>query len=268
VALDNFFKNLLKDMFGAAIEAGISVGTLDKYIDTILHGDNPMIQRSNLHSLLKTPKTHIMEFKSHRDHYSKRDLSKLIGYGAFYAENTNLGPLEYQSKLSLWFVATQLNPELAEILTSDRIHSTIDPGIYRLEGDPDYQIVIINELEIREENIFFLLNSSGKKLNEFIQAIIHRRLRFTKEMHKYLRSKLYIDYREVENLTEVKEYFDLDVKENIRAAIHDIGLQKVMDAIGKEQAIEAIGKEEILEYLTHKLSREELLELFDKLTKK
>ena len=68
-------------------------------------------------------------------------------------------------------------------------------------------------------------------------------------MHKYLRSKLYIDYREVEKLTEVSEYFDLDVKENIQAAVNDIGLKKVMEAIGTEKALEAIGTEKALEML-------------------
>jgi hypothetical protein len=247
MAFDDFFKNLLKDLFGSAIESGISIGTLEKRIDLVIHGYEPIIQQSNLLPYLKKSPIHIIEYKSHRDTYTLKDLTKLLGYGAFYAENKGLSPNQFQTDIALWFITTVGSAELKDYLKLSCIQSTNYPGVYQMNWSNLFYIVIINELEISEQTSIFLMNSSGAKLSAYLQAIIHKQIPFAPSLHKYLRSKLLLDYSSVENMTEVSEFFALDVKENLRAAVKDIGLVKVIDAIGIDKAIEAVGIEKVIE---------------------
>ena len=132
MAFDDFFKNFIKELFGSAVESGISISNLEKRIDLLIHGDDPLIQQSNLLPFFKESPIHIIEFKSHRDRYTLKDLTKLVGYGAFYGENKGLDPHQLQEKIALWFIVTIRTTELNEFLTDPFICVTAYPGIYRM----------------------------------------------------------------------------------------------------------------------------------------
>ena len=246
MAFDDFFKNLLKEMYGSAVESGISIGSLEKRIDVVLHGDAPIVQQSNLLPFFKQHPIHILEFKSHRDNYAIKDLTKLLGYGAFFCENKGLGPEDMNAQVALWFITTLMNPELKDFLQHTIVRATEFRGIYQMDWSHLFYIVVINELDITEQTSLFLINSSGGKFSAYLRAITQKQISFPPRLHRYLRSKLLLDYRSVDNLTEVSEFFALDVKENIRAAVNDIGLEKVLEAVGIEKTIEALGIDKVI----------------------
>jgi hypothetical protein len=281
MAFDDLFKNFLKELFGSAVESGISISTLEKRIDLIIHGNDLIIQQSNLLPFFKETPIHIIEFKSHRDTYGLKDLTKLAGYGIFYAENIGMNPYQYQENIALWFIVTIRSAELNDFLNFQIICATKYPGIYRMKWNTPYYIVIINELEITEQTGIFLMNSSGTKLTEYLRAIMQHRVALAPRLHRFLRTKLLLDYRSVENMTEVSEFFALDIQENIRSAIQDIGLEKVIAAVGLEKVIAAVGLEKViaavgiekaietmgidnlLHLMKKKYSREEILRILD-----
>lgn len=55
--------------------------------------------------------------------------------------------------------------------------------------------------------------------------------------------KLFIYYRKVSDtseLQELKRNLNFDVQQNIRAAVEDLGVERVIDAVGLEKIIESI----------------------------
>jgi hypothetical protein len=268
MAFDDFFKNVLKELFGSAVESGVSISTLEKRIDLIIHGTDPQIQQSNLLPFFKQTPIHVIEFKSHRDTYTPKDLSKLLGYGAFYAENKGMDPDQFQENIALWFIVTTGSPELNTFLKRPSLSATEYPGIYRMRWTNPFYIVIINELEITEQTGIFLMNSSGAKLSEYVDAIMQHRVPLAPRLHRFLRTKLLLDYSSVKNMTEASEFFALDIKDNIRAAIQDIGLEKVIEAVGLEKVIKAVGLEKVikavgLEKVVDAVGLDKLLETVD-----
>jgi hypothetical protein len=66
---------------------------------------------------------------------------------------------------------------------------------------------------------------------------------------KYLNLISYLYYEEVHNMTELNNLIPAKVRKNLKLAIDDIGLEKVIEVEGIDKVIKTIGIEKVLDTL-------------------
>ncbi|MBD3351152.1 MAG: hypothetical protein GF364_06675 [Candidatus Lokiarchaeota archaeon] len=189
MTFDYYFKRILKDAFPSdiIIDNDIKVGTLPLIIDLIIKIPPPFLKNevqnysNTLPVLIRNfREINIIEYKSSHDIPNKGDLLKLFGYFGLYAEQNNFELADLiNQKCTLWYICC-LKPKFLKKLTNkSKIVLEKGKGLYKISKSIlgfNYFILIIDELELKEENYPLLLNLKGKKLVEVIKKIIREGL--------------------------------------------------------------------------------------------
>ena len=144
-------------------------------------------------------------------------------------------------------IVAKVNKHLQDLIDKSEIKLTDLDGFYRAGILDNFGIIIIDRLEITEANLPFLIMSSKEKLKKISKAMIEKRLELDAGIKKYLRKRFYIDYEELNDMTELKEILKYDEKANIRAAVQDIGIKKVISAVGMKEVIESIDLDQLVD---------------------
>ncbi|MHA1341259.1 MAG: hypothetical protein ACTSRZ_13140, partial [Promethearchaeota archaeon] len=193
MAFDDLFIQLWKEKFSKAIQSHCSVGVLEKSFDLLIQGNNQLIQNSNLPSPFKVNAIHICEFKSTHDYYDSSNFLKLIGDASYFSFNKKYTLVEFKNSIRIWMIVAQSNNYFDELLTKGEIKNEPLKGFYKLDILDNFNIIVIDHLEINESNMPFLVMASKPKLKEFVQSIIKDKIQLDSITKKYLRTRFYID---------------------------------------------------------------------------
>ncbi len=118
----------------------------------------------------------------------------------------------------------------------------VESGVYRIKdlvpGFTSY-IIVINQLDMNDLTMPLLKFSNGQIKRGFIKFLwdnIHE-----KKYAELLVDCYYYNPMEVKEIlgTEVTQV--MSVKDNIRMAVEDIGIEKVIDAVGIEKVMDTLG---------------------------
>ena len=242
MSFDDFIKQLFKSQYGDAVKSEISVGTLEKSFNLWVRGDHPVIQSTDLiPGDFKNHKDNIIEYKSGHDHYSMSDILKLLGDCLYFCHNQGKNLRNAFRNACAWFLVVNPEPFLSEY-EKNGIKKTPVPGHYYYPHHmPELRIIVINELEPdTRENSLLLLLSSGERFRDFLKFLLEND-ELARYLQKYLRLKFFIEHKELGDMAEVRKIKKkYSFEENIRAAVEDIGIEKLVEALGIEKILEHI----------------------------
>lgn len=255
MTFDNFFKRSIEEFLESAPEIRVtddkSVGTLPLKIDLIIEIKNSSANIRNLLPILtqRFKRQNIIEFKSAHDKTSIDNLSKLIGYFGLFAEQERINIIHWKNEITLWYISAAKPKFLETLVDSGIIEEESEKGLYSIKtlNFLKIYIIIIEEMEMKQENYPLLLNLWGTRLGDVVQRIIADGLATNEYYDKYLRMNYLINYKDKEFMNMLNnEYSELIIK-NLKEFIQDYGISKFVNEIGLDKVIDEIGLEKVLE---------------------
>ena len=247
MAWDHLFKRSLSEFLKQHVTLDESVGDIDRKIDAILDSTSLPENFARFPNIfLKLKGIHIIEFKSEKDKFSNKDISKLIGYLGFYMNNKNKGIEELGTRVFAWMILGGHSNEFKELQLKVRIEPWTN-GIYYFKEFTGLWIMNLNELVLDMRNMVFLINASMDKFNEFLDFLIKNKEKLTDEEKKYIRARCYIDRDRVKNMDQVSSYLDIRAAMNIAQMVREGGIKEVINAVGIKDVINAVGIKEAIE---------------------
>ncbi len=238
MAWDTLFKQILKqELSGFEVQSNVPVGKLPLSIDLVILRPDQAPKIPVLRPFIeRLSDINILEFKSARDTIAKSDLSKLIGYIGLYCENKGFGVLEMK-KITGWYIVPNMPRYFTELNLIQE-----EEGVYLFKFYFPIYILVIDQLEIKLDNMPFLLFSSKKRLVLALKKIIHE-----KSLQKYLSIAYLLYPQEMKKLVVEEQISFEEIQKNIRSAVEELGTAKVIEAVGLENVIEAVGLENVIE---------------------
>ncbi|MHA1338411.1 MAG: hypothetical protein ACTSRZ_01640 [Promethearchaeota archaeon] len=259
MVFDYLFKRIIKDKLTKyQVKINEKIGELPLEIDLIVE-QGKKSQESDL-SIKGAEKSlslgiitkrllkyNLVEYKSSHDNPEDFNLSKVMGYLGLYANREQIGLQDLCSKFSAWYICSSYPKFMDNLKSNDYIEDTSDKGVYalKIKFPCPFYILIIEELEKNIENLPLLLNIDDDKLIEIIKFIKSNNLQDDAFYKKYLSLNYYIRNRGVKKL--IKEIIPNEIKNNIKDAVEQIGVEKVIDAVGVEKVIDAVGVEKVID---------------------
>ncbi len=238
MAWDTFFKQILKEeLSGFEVQSNVPVGKLPLSVDLVIIRPDQAPKIPVLQPFVnRLSDINVLEFKSARDSIAKSDLSKLIGYIGLYCENKSFGVLEMK-KITGWYIIPNMPRYFTELNLIQE-----EEGIYLFKFYFPIYIIVIDQLEIKVDNMPFLLFSSKKRLALALKKIVRE-----KSLQKYL-SIAYLLYPEGMKKLAIEEQISFEeIQKNIRSAVEELGTAKVIEAVGLAKVIEAVGLAKVIE---------------------
>lgn len=249
------------------VESAVSVGTLPLEIDLVFF-KNPEDSFRGIWGIFEqyAKKYDIVEFKSESDKATIQAFHKLRAYMCYFWEKHELD-LDAEFETAGWFITSRRPQWLKHEIEKQRI-TQVESGLYQFVPSWHIYIVVINDLEVKNENFPFLIFSTGQKLVETIRQI-----------YKEERQDLIIDYQSiifglhnslVMTMAEAEEITITNPDENYKRAIEFIGYEKAIEFIGYEKVakildmkefVKTLDMKELAKYLT-KEQKEELKDSF------
>ena len=157
-------------------------------------------------------------------------------------------PLNAEEQTTGWIIASKRPDWLTKALTLQQV-IPIRTALYKFSTCWEIYLVVINELPLEPLYYPFLAFSSGDHLRSFIKAVFLAN-------NKVFKSLLYLLYWKLVNqMSEAEEIPFQDPDDNIREAIHHLGvkhvihllgLKEVLDAVGLKEVVDAVGLKEVL----------------------
>ncbi len=183
-------------------------------------------------------KWNAIEFKSVVDKPTKTIFAKGLGYIVDLLENKNV-EFEDMFDSSFCLITVNVPKFLRDIL--EKHFEKAQSGIYLYDKKISFIVVLINELEIKKENMPLLVFASGEKIEEVIKRV-------AKSDDKTYLSLLHILHRdEVVKITESMGVVIDPYADSIRKAMYDIGIDRVIQIVGLEEIINQVGLEEVID---------------------
>ena len=247
MAFERILLRHLAEILGDLVEINYKVGTLEMSFDILIHGDMPKIDQVEIPKVFKTPHKHICEFKSTRDVYRSNDIVKVIGYAAFYSYNQKYTLIDFNSKVMMWLVVAKTTKELKNLIKEGWLIPENFNGIYKLKILNNYRIMLIEELDIEQDNLPFLISGPKKTIKKLLNYYSNKKIKFDENIIKYLTYRYLIDHGEFKDMPNLEQVFKVDVKKSIREAIKDLGIKFVIEAVGLKEVIEAVGLKEVID---------------------
>ncbi|MHA1309888.1 MAG: hypothetical protein ACTSWR_00665 [Candidatus Helarchaeota archaeon] len=237
---DAFFKNLVKSELINAnlkVEPDVKVGKLPLIIDLVIIKEKPDIRSRTLTIITKRLKKYnIFEFKSARDKQKESDIPKLTGYCGLYCQRKNLNIIQMK-EITSWYIVSRRSKFIKQLNLKK-----LENGLYCFNFYYPIYFLVINELDIKKENISLLIFSSGLKLKKSIELIVEN-----KKLKNFLSVAFILYPNEVTKIFTEKELTMDDFVKNIRYAIEVLGLKNVIESVGINKVIEEIGIDKVIE---------------------
>ncbi len=245
------------------IQDHIKVGKLPLEIDMILEFKNntdkdlislglyPFVQ-----ILKKSGKLNfITEYKSYRDRLKEEDLLKLEAYRYHYLyKNFDRNNI---NKFDTLLIITR-REEFLKHYSMDKISN----GVYQIKFERKINLIIIDELPIKEENYHFLIFSSSDIRTEFISKFLLSE--FNENTYKLSEEFInYIGANYTEELFMAAESIGIELEPDLRK-----NAKILIDRLGSKIFVESIGKDEILEDLFEEFGEDEILSRLKKFKNK
>ncbi|MHA1265881.1 MAG: hypothetical protein ACTSRS_11685 [Candidatus Helarchaeota archaeon] len=230
---DHFFKRLMQDFLTQCkLQLDVPVGKLPLKIDLVIKCPYKFKGQGRI-PILETnfAEINLIEYKSSHDIPKNQDLAKLIGYLGLYCNQNKQGIDVISTQFTIWYISAKRPSFINNLLEKKIITPKKSPGLYQLQIPflCPYFLLIINELDISEDNLPLLLLSSGKTLRETIPFIFKKEHFNKSSLKKYLSYVYLLNYKDVSDMTELQSSLPASLKENIKLAIHDIGIKEVWD---------------------------------------
>jgi len=251
MAFDDFSKQLFKQLYEDGITAEVKVGQFEKSFDILLNGFHPKISNSDLiPNEFKTYEMNIIEYKSFSDHYSVSDILKLIGDFGYYCAQKGLSIQQSLNSSCLWVIISNSSYFFNNKSEFGFISEPNKGGYYILENyRPIYRIIVLDELDAHDiANALLLHLASPQKFQDFLSAQVEND-DLIRRLAKFIRRKLILEGRKVsetEDVKAVKKKVDYYANENIKEAIEDLGINRVMDAVGLNRVIAEVGLNRVI----------------------
>ena len=284
MAFDKFLKQLFKKISHNKAVSGYSIGTLEKSIDVVFKPGKDVSDIQYLPECLKKPLNHyIIEFKSDRDLYDFTDIAKTAMYKWGYCHNEKVHPERFESVQACLLVVEKM-AFVEELIQSTMLKKTSISGVYAVKNDPIQYFIVINELELKKENLGLLINASGDTMKKLLPYLRTHGYLEDPELNKYIFTRCYlINVKGDEELmTEIEKVLKNPHEESIKHAVEivgmkkiidtvgldkvidSVGLDKVIDSVGLDKVIDSVGSEKIINFLRQKHGSEEFQKLLEK----
>ena len=193
MAWDHFFKRSMNEFLKEHVTLDESVGDIDRKIDVVLDSTSlnetfPLLLLPYI--FLKLKGIHIMEFKSEKDKFSEKALSKLLGYLGFYMNNKNRGIEQLGQSVFAWMILSGHTEEFKKLRKKVAL-KTLRQGIYSFKKINWQYIMNLDELKLEMRNALFLMNASMDKFNAFLEFLMKNQVELTENEKKYIRARCY-----------------------------------------------------------------------------
>ena len=125
-------------------------------------------------------------------------------------------------------------------------------------------MLVIGDLEVKEEFFPLLLLAPRKKLRATIKEMARGKERLDPSLQKYINRVYYLKYDEVKDMTEMDNLLDEKTRLSIKHFLEDHDWEdKAIDTIGPEKFIERFG----IEKLAETIGLEKMKKLVEKMEK-
>jgi hypothetical protein len=190
-------------------------------------------------------RVNIVEYKSIWETFTANFYRKTIGYGFFYAFQNDIS----EEEIAEFIFVSKLDRKLF-----DKYNFTyVGNGIYKRNWDLLTYIILINELEIREENYPFLRFSSGETFEKYLHNVVSKgnfvEIKFCYIIHpdrvKEVMNMQGIEIP-IEQLTVLDALRRIGLKNalppnEMKELMREYGLKDLVDAIGIKTVVEEFG---------------------------
>ena len=165
-----------------------------------------------------------------------------------YCHNEKIHPEKFESVQACLLVVEKL-PFVEELIQLNVLANTSTPGVYTVKDDPIQYFIIINELELKKENLGLLINSSGDTMKKLLPYLRKHGYLEDPELNKYIFTRCYLinDKGDEELMTEIEKVLKNPHEKSIKRAVEIVGMKKIIDTVGLEKVIESVGLEKVLE---------------------
>lgn len=189
----------------------------------------------------------LIEYKSERDAVTDQNLSKLLGYVGLYCDQHGIGFAEMRTNVTAWLISARRPVFLDELVSSKVADMTSDNGVYGImTGFPcPCRVVVCDELDVTDENIPLLLLGSVPMIRQGITRLARAGADLRHDMQTIITSIYLSYYDKVRDMTELNEMLPADVRQSMKHAIEDLGLEEMIAEIGIDKVIDAVGIEKV-----------------------
>jgi hypothetical protein len=253
MVFDYFMKEFFRDIFyGSKVETDHKVGSLPLQIDCII--EIPKNVNLDVHPLPLQfitkyfRKYNIFEFKSSHDSPKKTDLVKIIGYLGLWCQQKQVEITALEQHTTLWYITANQPKFITSLIDSHKFIALSIPGLYSLTipFPCPFYILIIDELPCTPETAPLLLLGSPNTIQKAMIALENQHLLPEILLDKYLTLIYLYYYEDVKAMTEIEHLFPPKIKNNIKLAIEEIGIDNVIEAVGLEKVINTVGVEKVI----------------------
>lgn len=106
---------------------------------------------------------------------------------------------------------------------------------------------VCDELDVMDENIPLLLLGSLRTIREGIKRLARAGPSQRHEMQMIITSIYLSYYDKVKDMTEMNELLPADVRQSVKHAIEDLGLEEMIAEIGIDKVIGAVGIDKVID---------------------
>lgn len=249
MAFDKFLKQLFKKISHNRSVSGYSIGTLEKSIDLVFVTGEDVTDMNYLPEVLKQHLTHyIIEFKSDRDTYDVSDIAKTAMYKWGYCHNEKIHPRDYKN-IKACLLVVKKHQLVEELIQSNILASTNIDGVYEMNDGTIQYLIIINELELKKENVGLLINASVPKIKNVLRYVRINDFLNDSDLNKYIKAKCFLIDSEgdEELMTEIDKILKEEQGRAIKHAVEIVGLDKIIAEVGIGKVIEEVGIGKVIE---------------------
>ncbi len=245
VAFDYIFKRIMAEVLGSCDAKAEKVGKLPLEIDTVARCKNgqriqPSVPILASHLL----EDNLFEYKSDADKTGKETMAKLLGYVGLYGDQHGIGINEMRQRVTACYISAKRPAFLDGLVASKDAASTLDAGVYEIiAGFPcPCRALVCDELEINDDNIPLLLLGSVKTIKKAIVHLARAGRELRQSMGSIISLIYYFYHDEVKDMTEMNDLIPQKMRESMKHAIEDIGLEEMIEEIGIDKVEAALIK--------------------------
>nr|MDO8117379.1 hypothetical protein [Candidatus Sigynarchaeota archaeon] len=245
MAFDYIFKRVMEDMLRSCGAKAEKVGILPLEIDSVVRCKPGQQVDAAIPLLVSHFSTdNLLEYKSERENVGGEALAKLLGYVGLYCDQHGIGIHEIQSRVTATFITARRLEFLDTILASKHAAPTRDPGVYEMKtGFPcPCRVIVRDELVVNDGNIPLLLLGSVSTIRKGISQLARAGAELRHDMETIITTIFLSYYDKVKDMTEMNEILPADVRQSMKHAIEDLGLEEMIEEIGIEKVEAALTK--------------------------
>ena len=249
MSFDHIFKEVMRVLFGACTARTEEVGKLPLHVDMVVTCEDGPPPTSKVPLLgSRFSRDNLFEYKSGRDHPKATDLSKLLGYVGLHAQQHGIGIDAMASSLTAWYMTARRPAFLDGLVAKGIAVPAGEQGLYDIVGTfpCPCRFVVCDEVAITEENVPLLVLGSITTIRKGIHYIAGSTAEVRHAMESII-TTIYLYYHdEVKDMTEMDGLLPEDISQNVKHAIEDIGIGKVIGMVGIDKVISSVGIDKVI----------------------